>query len=254
MEIGNPTGLNILGTGSTGAVTGSASVGVAGTGTNAIDTNPLSQYMLSPEAASTNKNELGQNEFMKLMLEQLKNQDPLKPTENGEFIAQMAQFSTVTGIADVNKSLETLSSSFGNYQALQSASLVGRSVLLPADSFALTEDNSLEGVVDMQASSGSASASVYGANGELIHQFDLGIQAAGENKFSWDGILADGQRAAPGEYSITISHGTGEDALAVDVMIEQQIDSVNLSTSGGEIILNTVNGQSLNFSDVRQIH
>ncbi|MCB1756331.1 MAG: flagellar hook assembly protein FlgD [Gammaproteobacteria bacterium] len=222
--------------------------------TNVIDSSALSQYLREPETTGTKKNQLGQEEFMELMLEQMKNQDPLKPTENGEFIAQMAQFSTVTGISEMSESLESLTASFGNYQALQSASLVGRNVLIPTDSFTLTEDNTLEGVVDMEASTGNASASIYKANGELVHQFDLGIQAAGQNKFSWDGMLEDGERAAPGEYSIMVSYGSGENTVAADVMIEQQIDSVNLSTSGGEIILNTIDGQSLNFSDVRQIH
>ncbi len=219
-----------------------------------IEPDILTDYSINQQTGSTAKKELGQDDFMKLMLEQLRNQDPFKPTENGEFIAQMAQFSTVTGIEEMQKSLAELANSLGNYQALQSAGLVGHSVLVPSDTFSLDEDNTLEGVFEIESSTGNAIANIYSDEGELVRQINLGIHPAGENPFSWDGTLENGTRAEPGSYTIAVTHGSGENTVAADVMIKQKIDSVNFSTSNGEIILNTADGQSLKFSEVRQIH
>ncbi len=217
-------------------------------------TDPLGNYLLNSQSTKPKETELGQDAFMTLMLEQLKNQDPLKPQENGEFLAQMAQFSTVTGIDGVQKSIEDLASSMGNYQVLQSANLVGHSVLVPTDEFTLTEDNTIEGVYENEYTSGNSIANIYSTTGELVHSIDLGIQPAGQHSFTWDGIMADGERAAPGKYSITVSYGAGEDVAIADVQMQQKIDSVNFSTENGEILLNTEDGQSLKFSDISQIH
>lgn len=222
---------------------------------NTIDSGIISQYQFANTATggSAKMDELGADEFMTLLLEQLKNQDPLEPQDNGDFIAQMAQFSTVTGIDEMNTSISELGSALGSNQALQSANLVGRSVLVSANEFTLDEENNLEGAFELDSTS-SATASVYTASGELVHQIDLGIRSPGQNKFSWDGIMENGDRAPVGDYTVAVDYGTGEYATAAEVMLVQKIDSVNFSNGGGDIVLNTVDGQSLNFSEITQIH
>lgn len=224
--------------------------------TNAIQSSdPLSNYVFDASASTnTKESELGQDAFMTLMLEQLKNQDPLKPQENGEFLAQMAQFSTVTGINEMQASIDNLAASMNHYQVLQSASLVGHSVLVPTNQFNLTDDNVIEGVYENQYSATNLTASIYNTGGELVHTIELGAASAGEHSFSWDGLLEDGERADPGTYSVTVSYGTGDDVAVADVQIQQIIDSVNFSTGDGEILLNTEDGQSLSLSDISQIH
>src|SRR5690606_26139858 len=91
---------------------------------------------------------LGQEDVMALMITQLQSQDPLKPMENGEFIGQMAQFSTVTGIAEMTKSVSALTEAYSSGQALQAASMVGRTVLTEGDSAALAPGQPLTGAVD----------------------------------------------------------------------------------------------------------
>ncbi len=222
---------------------------------NIIDNAILNQYQLADttNGRHTKIDDLGADEFMTLLLEQLKNQDPLEPQDNGDFIAQMAQFSTVTGIDEMNTSISGLGSSMGGNQALQSANLVGRSVLVSANEFALDEENNLEGAFQLESTS-SATASIYTASGELAHQIDLGIRSPGQNKFTWDGVLEDGNRAPVGDYTVAVNYGTGEFSTAAEVMLEQKIDSVNFSHGGGDIVLNTVGGQALNFSEITQIH
>src|SRR4051812_6621537 len=103
-------------------------------------TNPLSSAAdlfsslgLSKTTAAK-KQELGQGDFLRLMTEQLKNQDPLKPMESTQFLAQLAQFTSVQGIQNLNTSFGSLASSLTSNQALQGASLVGERVLVPSGS------------------------------------------------------------------------------------------------------------------------
>src|SRR5690625_1502858 len=77
--------------------------------------------------------EIGQEDFLKLMVTQLQNQDPFSPMENGEFLAQIAQFTTATGIQELQQSFERFSSNIKTEQALQAASLVGRNVVVESD-------------------------------------------------------------------------------------------------------------------------
>ena len=79
------------------------------------------------------KDTLGQSDFLKLMTTQLQNQDPFSPMENGDFIAQMAQFSTVTGIAEMGESLKSLSNQLGEFRIATATNLLGHSVLVPGN-------------------------------------------------------------------------------------------------------------------------
>src|SRR5262249_11048390 len=92
----------------------------------------------SSSSSSGSTQTLGQNEFLKLMMAQLKNQDPTKPLDPTQFVGQLAQFSTVTGIQNMQSSIDTLVSSMRSTQALNGASLVGHNVLAPATTASVT--------------------------------------------------------------------------------------------------------------------
>ena len=219
---------------------------------NTIDTNALSQYGFTKDTSSTKTDQLGQDEFMKLMLTQMRHQDPFKPTDNGEFIAQMAQFSTVSGIGEMQKSLETLATSLGNYQTLQTANLVGHNVLTKGDTLRLTTDNTVQAVYETD-STGPVTAGLYNEAGSLVHQVDLGIQGAGQHDFAWDGLDSEGNRLPAAGYTLKVTYGSGEYSTAAQIKIKQEISSVNFSTTNGETILNTTDGLSLNLSQISQI-
>jgi len=85
----------------------------------------------------TKRGDLGLNDFFKLMVTQLKNQDPMKPLENGEFLSQIAQFGTVSGIDKLNKTFEGLAANLTSGQAIQAGNLIGREVLVPGGVAAL---------------------------------------------------------------------------------------------------------------------
>lgn len=219
----------------------------------AITNSALEGLVLSPEQQAPKKNELGQDEFLSLMLTQLKHQDPFKPMENGEFIAQMAQFSSVQGINQMADSMQQLGDSFNASQALQASSLVGRQVLVANNFTSLTATGSIEGAYELPASTGQATISIYDLTGNLVHQIPQGQQAAGQHDFSWDGVLDGGTQASDGLYEIRVEYSTGDSSAAAEVFIQSTIQSVNFASGGGEVVLNTNDGQSLGILDIRQI-
>ena len=131
---------------------------------------------------------LGQEDFMKLMLTQMNNQDPFKPMEDGEFLTQMAQFSAVSGLKDIKDSFASLSDSLKSSHALQASSMVGRKVLVPGDVTSLAEQGDLKGAIDLPASSSNVKIHIYDAKGELADTIDMGNQQQGLVHFKWNGL------------------------------------------------------------------
>ena len=145
---------------------------------------------------------LGQEAFLELMTTQLQNQDPFKPMESGDFLGQIAQFSTVSGIGDLNESFATFAGSLASNQALQASTLVGRSVLATTEFGSLPEEQSFSGVVEITDTATDLNIEILDSSGQVVKQLNLGAQDQGLAQFIWDGIKDDGSKAAPGEYRI----------------------------------------------------
>ncbi|RLA22214.1 MAG: flagellar hook assembly protein FlgD, partial [Gammaproteobacteria bacterium] len=171
------------------------------------------------QQAPSARSELGQEAFLELMVTQLKNQDPLNPMENGEFLSQIAQFSTVTGIEELNSSFSGLSSSISADQGLQAANLVGRTVVVPADAAVLAAGGIVQGEISLPTSTPSLSVTITDSNGALVRRLDLSTQEAGQVPFSWDGLLEDGTYADPGLYQITAEANVGGEIKALATQV-----------------------------------
>lgn len=200
----------------------------------------------------TGRKELGQSDFLKLMTTQLQNQDPFKPMENGDFLAQIAQFSTVTGIEDLNKSFNDLGQSLVSNQALQASSLVGRQVMAPTGVAALQAGGSISGSVELPAASTEVTVNVYDQSGQVVRKLTLGPQASGAADFRWNGARDDGSFAEPGTYFINAEAIVGDRSEAVETLVASTVRSVTLSNSGG-LLLDLDGVGTLDFNEVRQI-
>lgn len=225
---------------------------------NAVqNTNPYESLGLAAAttpAAGGTKDRLGQEQFLKLMTAQLKNQDPTKPVDNAEFLGQIAQFSTVSGIQDLNAAFARLTSSLVSDQALQGASLVGRGVLVPGSSGSiLTTGAGISGAVDLSTSTSSLALNIYDAGGQLVRRMDLGSQASGLVPFGWDGITDSGEAAAPGNYRLQATAQVGGLTQAVDTLVDARVESVTLGKGGQELNLNLTGMGTIALSSVRQI-
>ncbi len=200
----------------------------------------------------TSRKALGQEQFLELMTTQLQNQDPFKPMESGDFLTQIAQFSTVEGIGELNTGFEQLSNSLVSNQALQASGLIGRSVLAPTGVAALEQGGSVRGNVELPAASGDVTVNVYDQAGQLVRRLDLGSQAAGDIEFQWDGLRDDGRYASPGNYFVSAEASIDGRNEAVNTLLVSEVKSVTLSNSGG--LLLDLNGiGALDFKEVRQI-
>ena len=133
------------------------------------------------------KDQLGQEDFLKLMTTQLQNQDPFAPMENGEFIAQMAQFSTVTGITSMDESLKNVAAKLGETRIATAANMLGHSVLVPGKIARADDDGSVNGVIDLPSASTNVNVVFKSQNGEIIDTINLGNQSSGLVGFAWHG-------------------------------------------------------------------
>jgi len=210
------------------------------------------KYSLDPKLASGNSKELGQGEFLELMMAQLEHQDPMEPMDNGQFLGQMAQFSTVTGIDDMKISLDNLRQTYSDGQTLQSTQLVGQEVLIENPGLALSDTGSADGSFELGVASGDVVMDIADSAGNVVRQISLGEFSSGRHSFSWDGLNHDGKRLPAGNYSARISAQQGEEYIAATVLTTRVIDSVEFG-NGEETRLNTRQGEVLTIADIRQI-
>ena len=140
------------------------------------------------EAKSKKKDSLGQADFLKLMTTQLQNQDPFSPMDNGDFIAQMAQFSTVTGITEINNNLSNIGSKLEPNRVATAAQFLGHSVLVPGKRVSPDDNGEIHGVVDLPASSTDVGLTFTNSSGEVVKTIELGAQNKGLIGFSWTDI------------------------------------------------------------------
>ena len=137
------------------------------------------------DVKKTKKDSLGQADFLKLMTTQLQNQDPFAPMDNGDFIAQMAQFSTVTGITEINNNLTNIGSKLEPNRIATAAQFLGHSVLIPGKVVSPDENGEIHGVIDLPASSTDVGLTFTNNNGEVVKTINLGSQNKGLVGFSW---------------------------------------------------------------------
>ena len=217
-------------------------------------TSPIDDTNLfAPPPQAKPNDELGQEDFLTLMITQFQNQDPFEPMDNGEFLGQLAQFSTVSGIDSLNSAFAGLSGALQDEQALQAANLVGRSVLATVDRAYFDQSQNIEGAIDLAESASDVQVDIVNSNGELVQTMRLGEQPAGLAQFSWNGRDASGDRVSPGHYELRARAIRGASIESVPTLIRADVKSVTLNQFGGGMTLNLHGGDTLALRDVYQI-
>jgi flagellar basal-body rod modification protein FlgD len=197
------------------------------------------------------KSTLGQADFLKLMTAQLQNQDPNAPMDNGQFLGQMAQFSTVSSMGEMANQFKALADQMASSRLLSSGSMIGRSVLAPGTYGSLPTTGSLDGVVRLDTPADGAALYVKDAAGQVVDTFELGPSGSGDYPFSWDGVIADGTKAPPGRYQIQVSVMRGGKADSAQALLYTPITSVGMNA--GELTLNLQNGSKVALTQVTSI-
>lgn len=234
--------------------------------------NSTSASALLPEYAADKKHkvekggeELGQKAFLKLMITQMENQDPLSPQDNGDFIAQLAQFSSVESLDRMNNNFDDFTQNFVASQALEASSLVGRSVTVPAESAILAPGAAVTTLVDVPSSTGAVTLNIYDEGGALVEQIDAGSAEAGDMIVRWDGTFAEVNGKPldwqsphegglpPGTYRIEAMAAVDGKATQLDSYLSANVNSVTIGASGG-LTLNLAGVGAVKLADVKQFN
>ena len=217
--------------------------------TNPTTDSAYAQYAF-PETSKSSAGGMGQADFLRLMTEQMKNQDPLNPVKGAEFLGQLAQFSTVQGIENMQQAMGAMASVMENDQSLRAATLVGRDALVEADAVQLQAGAGVNGeIVATQA--GPIHMEVVDASGQVVRRFDVEAAGSGAVQFAWDGKNSAGDPTQAGTYTFRATSGTDKDSEALSVRLAAHIDSVSIEPQG--LVLNLAGHGSLPLASVRRI-
>ena len=210
--------------------------------------------VLSSETVAPKKKSLGQEQFLKLMTTQMTHQDPTKPMQNGEFLSQMAQFGTVSGIQDLQQSFKDFAASIGSDQALQAASLVGRTVSAPSEQGLLELGGKIKGTVELPASSANVNLKILDpVTGDVIKTKSLGGHSAGSVPFVWDGMNNKGNLASPGVYKVQVEASIDGINTVLQPDIQARVESVSMGSGKNGIQINLSGLGSVSFNQVKKI-
>jgi flagellar basal-body rod modification protein FlgD len=191
-----------------------------------------------------------QDRFMKLLVTQLKNQDPLNPMDNAQMTSQMAQISTVSGIDKLNVTLQALSASMTPNQTVQAAGMIGHGVLVPGTGVDLAAGVGLGGF-SLPSPADSAKVAIYDAAGALVNTLDLGAQPAGIAKWQWNGTDSTGATLPNGAYTFSVNATLASNSVAATNLQYGLVNSVDQGAQG--VTLSVGKLQNIALTQVQQV-
>ena len=184
-----------------------------------------------------------QDRFLRLFIAQLNNQDPLNPLDNAQMTTQMAQINTVTGIQQVNQTLQSLADQFSMGQALQGANLVGRQVIAQGNALAV-DGAQAQGSFSLTQPADSVRVDILSNSGELLGTVDMGPRSAGMHNFSWALGNIDPSRVG----GMQVNASARGQAVSAIPLARQTVESVAMVDGG--LRMRTAGGMTLNFQEV----
>jgi flagellar basal-body rod modification protein FlgD len=219
---------------------------------SSVNSQDYLNQLQNPQAAPTSSDSLGQAEFLRLLIAQMKNQDPLKPMDNGQFMAELAQFNSLNELQRLNSSFNNFQSAMVGTQLNQASTLVGKTVMTPSEGVNYSGSGGQNLAVELDSATPQLDVKIYNATGQLVHQQTLTGLAKGVQNIRWSGLNDQGQQQPAGAYIAVASKVEDMRSTPVQMLTPSRVVSVNLSASG-DMQLNLANGQQTAFSAIRQI-
>lgn len=207
--------------------------------------------------AHAKRTELNQEDFLTLMLTQLKHQDPFKPMDPAQQVGQLAQFSSVSGISEMNKQISSLTNSLRGNQVLDGAALIGRGVIATGNQIYLPDAEEgvargPQGLVNVPTGASSVQLVVKDSAGALVKTQTLS-NAKGLQAFSWDGSTNAGDAAKGGGYQIEVIAKVGDKNVSLSTSVAARVSSVALDPATGGLILDTDSLGEIEMSSVERV-
>jgi flagellar basal-body rod modification protein FlgD len=208
----------------------------------------------APTSSSTAGSAAGvkatKDDFLKLLVTQMKYQDPMNPMDSAQMTSQIAQLNTVEGINQLNATVTSLQASLMASQSMQSASLIGKTILADGNSISLL-NGSANLSMRLEGAAESVVVDVINASGRIIKSTDLGANAAGIKSFTWDGSTSEGGTAPNGQYTFQVNAKKLNQTVAVTPLIQATVSGVELTSAGPQLSLN--NGTNIAMSTIRGV-
>lgn len=201
---------------------------------------------------ATDANSVGaqQDKFLLMLTTQLKNQDPLNPMDNAAITSQMAQLNTVSGINQLNSTLQALSDSMAMGQSVSATSMIGHGVLVPGSSMNLVNGQAIGGV-ELTQPADSLKVTIRDAAGKIVNTMDLGSQKAGVLPFAWDGKTDTGETAPNGTYKFTVEAVQADKTINSATLSYGTVNAVTPGVKGATVDVGNMGSFAL--SAVKQV-
>ncbi|WP_423606046.1 flagellar hook assembly protein FlgD [Sphingomonas sp. MS122] len=202
-----------------------ANLGINRTGTGTNNTNKLGSEAMD------------QSDFLTLMTAQMKNQDPFDPVDNTQMVAQMAQFSSLAGISEMNTTLQAIAAKLGGTTTTDLVSWVGRTVLTEGNTAYPRTDGTLGGVIELGADAAEVNVVIEGPNGEILKNVSLGSAAKGQIEFEWDGSTDTGEDAGDGPFKIRVAAQNADGgAVTAKPLVWAPVTAVAMGSDGNPVL------------------
>lgn len=218
---------------------------------NSINANTASAFQ---KQNSVGKTDMGQKQFLQLLVAQMRNQDPINPVDGADFASQLAQFNSVEQLIDVNSGLDTLQSS----QDLMSASLTnsmaatltGKHVRAISDQVNLSAEGNSEINFKLRSAAEEVEIVIRNASGTEVRRETLNGVSSGDNNWTWDGLNNSGERLGEGNYQVEVIAKNGDENVNALVFMEGVASKVRFSGNG---VFLSINGIEVPISDVEEV-
>ncbi len=188
--------------------------------------------------ATASNNTLGQDEFLTLLVAQLQNQDPLNPADATEFTSQLAQYSQLEQLFNLNDSMDQLTAAQNSSERISTLSLIGQDVVVEGSDFTLKEDAVQIGY-KVDGTVAGIDIAIQNSTGKTVATLSANDCEPGNHFITWDGLATDGTPLPSGSYSIVINTKSSGDATAtVSPLVRTEVTGVDLSSSDPMIVTN----------------
>ena len=208
---------------------------------------PATTGTSSSSGATAAEDPGSQDRFLKLLVTQIQNQDPLSPMDNAQVTSQIAQINTVTGIQQLNTTVQGLAGQFTQLQALQSASLVGRDVVVPGNVLDIAGGVG-QGGFELSGPADAVKVEVLSPAGQVIDSMALGALGSGSHSFNWPAGSATNDSGL--KFRVTATSGTVNSTPTV--LMRDRVNAIN--TTGNALNLELQNAGSVPYSSVRALN
>jgi flagellar basal-body rod modification protein FlgD len=201
-----------------------------------ISTDTINKLNGTTGSSTTNtaakQNTVDQTTFLKLLTTQMQQQDPFNPMDNTQMVAQMAQFSSVAGISEMNQSLKSMASDISASRLGDASGWIGRSALVKSDVATQFSDGSYAGAITLPKDATNVNVSLIDSSGQTVYGNTLGAQTAGELGFSWNGKDSEGNQIASGPLKVRVSAVDADGVVTPDVSTWTMVNAVQSPASG----------------------